>query len=265
MEPFIIIKPKVKPVPIVVSVPHSGTSIPDELRGLYVPKQLQLLDDTDWFVDKLYDFAPQIGITMICAKYSRWVIDLNRDPKNTALYNDGRIITELTPTKNFLGEKLYTGSGPDHQEIERRLHQYYLPYHNKIRQLLGELRQQQHNVIFFDAHSIRRLVPTIRKDAFPDLILGNQDGKTADARFIAATLNVLQSSNYTVQHNSPFKGGALTRSFGDPKNGVHALQLEMTKVNYMDDAEINYDEQRANNMRGLLQKMFSTLIEMVSS
>ncbi|BBM83042.1 N-formylglutamate amidohydrolase [Candidatus Uabimicrobium amorphum] len=259
--PFTIINPQGNRVPVVVSVPHCGTQIPDDIRDTYCPKQLQCIDDTDWFVDKLYDFAPQMGITMICAKYSRWVIDLNRDPKGAALYNDGRIITELTPTKNFLGESLYRDQIPDENEIARRLQEYYWPYHNKIRELLEDLHNEFSQVLFFDAHSIRRVVTTIRKDPFPDLILGNQDGKTAKSSLINTVLRVLKDSGYTVQHNDPFKGGTLTRSFGNPDAGTHALQLEMTKINYMDDDELCYDEKRAAKMRQLLQKMFSNLLE----
>ena len=259
--PFTVTNPQGKRVPIVVSVPHCGTLIPDDIRDTYVDKQLQCIDDTDWFVDKLYDFTPQMGITMICAKYSRWLIDLNRDHQGTALYNDGRIITELTPTKNFLGESLYRNQAPSHEEITRRLHEYYWPYHNKIRQLLDDLQSEFSEVLFFDAHSIRRMVPTIRQQPFPDLILGNQDGKTAKSALINTALRVLKDSKYAVQHNDPFKGGALTRSFGNPSAGIHALQLEMTKINYMDDSELHYHHERATKMRELLQKMFTALLE----
>ena len=259
MQPFIIHSPQGEKVPILISVPHCGTEIPQDIAHLYRPQQTKSIDDTDWFVDRLYDFAPQMGITMICARYSRWVIDLNRDPKGAALYNDGRIITALTPTTNFAGQDIYVDTLPDQQEITRRLEKYYWPYHNKITQLLHELQQTFSQVLFFDAHSIRRFVPTIRSQPFPDLILGNQDQKTADVRLIKTALKVLESSSYTVQHNDPFKGGALTRSIGNPSQGIHALQLEMTKVNYMNDNELVYHDERAENMRLLLQKMFNDL------
>ena len=68
-------------MPFVLSIPHRGTEFPDELKDKYVPEFQEVLDDTDWFLEKLYDFAPELGITTIYAKYSRWVIDLNREPK----------------------------------------------------------------------------------------------------------------------------------------------------------------------------------------
>ena len=88
MKPlFAIITAERTKVPIVVSIPHCGRFFPPELAGHYKRELAINPDDTDFFVDDLYDFLPQMGITTICAQYSRWVIDLNRSPKNEALYN----------------------------------------------------------------------------------------------------------------------------------------------------------------------------------
>ena len=121
-------------VPILISVPHCGTEFPDELKDQYNPELIKAPDDTDWFVHQLYDFAPAMGMTMIAAKYSRWVIDLNRDPQSKPLYTDGRIITALCPSTTFLGEPLYNDKRTDVDagEVNRRLEKYYWPYHNQI-------------------------------------------------------------------------------------------------------------------------------------
>ncbi len=120
-------------VPILISVPHCGIEFPDELKDQYNPDPITAPDDTDWFVNQLYDFAPSMGMTLIAAKYSRWVIDLNRDPQSKPLYTDGRIITALCPTTTFLGEPLYRDERKeiDQQEINRRLDSYYWPYHRR--------------------------------------------------------------------------------------------------------------------------------------
>src|SRR5688500_10726528 len=107
MLPFSVISPSAKKIPMLISVPHCGTAFPDELKDQYKAEFIKDPDDTDWFVDKLYDFASDLGMTMISAEYSRWVIDLNRDPESKPLYTDGRIITGLCPTTNFLGENIY--------------------------------------------------------------------------------------------------------------------------------------------------------------
>lgn len=262
-EPFYIIQPKGKKVPIIISVPHCGTSFPDELIDDYNPNMIQTPDDTDWFVHKLYDFATKHGITIIYAKYSRWVIDLNRDPESAPLYNDGRIITGLTPSTDFFGNDIYLNESkiPNQEEINRRLATYYWPYYNKIETLINELKMNFKDVVLWDAHSIRQSVPTIRKENFPDMILGNNDEKTAHPKLIETTLNGLKSGKFGVNHNTPFKGGHITRYFGNPEKNIHALQLEMVKTLYMDDEELNYNESRANEVRKILEPIFKNLIQ----
>lgn len=257
-----IIEPTAQLVPIVVSVPHCGTSFPVELVHEYKPDLAAAPDDTDWFVDKLYDFAPAMGITMITAHFSRWVIDLNRDPESKPLYSDGRIITALCPATNFLGESIYVDNREEveSKEITRRVQQYYLPYQQKLQELLQSTKERFGKVLLWDCHSIRQSVPTIRKEKFPDLILGDADGASCDVRLIESAMNTLSSSFYTFQHNDPFKGGYITRKYGNPKRNEYALQLEMSKVNYMDDAEKSYHPERAEKVRELLRRTFQRLI-----
>ena len=121
-QPYHVIKAEGKKVPILVSVPHCGTAFPEELNGHYRAELALNPDDTDFFVHRLYDFVPELGITMIYAHYNRWVIDLNRSPENRALYSDGRIVTGLTPITNFLGKRIYKSAKyePNQAEVERR-------------------------------------------------------------------------------------------------------------------------------------------------
>jgi N-formylglutamate deformylase len=253
-------------VPIIVSVPHRGSVFPDEVKDQYKPSMIKSPDDTDWFVDKLYDFAPAMGITMISANYSRWVIDLNRDPNSKPLYSDGRIITGLCPATNFLGEPIYKDERTEVElpEVKRRVELYYKPYHQQIEKLLTETKKKFGKVLLWDCHSIRQSVPTIYKDKFPDLILGDADGTSASPGLIEATLSILDHESYSVGHNHPFKGGYITRHYGKPSANQHALQLEMSKVNYMDDAEKKYDKARSDKMRALLKRVFEKLIEQLA-
>jgi len=261
-EPYHIIEPKGKKIPFILSVPHCGTEFPSEVINDYVPELANAPDDTDWFVQDLYNFASELGITIIYAKYSRWVIDLNRDPESAPLYDDGRIITGLTTTTDFFGKKIYVSEDriPNQQEVERRLKEYYWPYYAKVQSLLDERKEEFGKVLLWDAHSIRHFVPTIRKDVFPDMILGNNDGKTAHQKLIETALSGLKSGSYGVNHNTPFKGGHITRYFGKPENNQHALQLEMNKILYMNDEELEFDEGRSNKMRKVLKPTFENLI-----
>ena len=250
-------------VPIVVSVPHCGVAFPGELISEFVPSSINAPDDTDWFVHQLYDFVPSLGITMIYAEYSRWVVDLNRDPQSKPLYSDGRIITGLCPTTDFLGQPIYLDKRAQVSvdEMNRRVESYYQPYHAKLQEILQEKRNKFGKVLLWDCHSIRQSVPTIHPERFPDLILGDADGTSASAGLIETTLSILDHSKYSVSHNHPFKGGYITRNFGKPIENQHALQLEMAKVNYMDDTEMKYDRTRADEMRVVLKRVFESLIE----
>jgi len=260
MKLFNIIEPKAVKVPIIISSPHSGTYFPETIAEKFRPEMIEKPDDTDWFIDKLYEFAPDLGITMITANYSRWVIDLNRDPASKPLYDDGRVITGLCPTINFNGEQLYRGGTPYEAEIDFRINNYYRPYHDKIGELLEGTKQQFGKALLFDAHSIRKVVPGIQKEPFPDLILGDNEGKTASKALINTTLGVLNKSGKTVEHNHPFKGGYITRSFGKPTENIHALQLEMAKTNYMDNSETEYHDEHAEETRENLKQLFQELI-----
>lgn len=265
-SPYFIVEPTSEKVPIILSVPHSGIDFPDDLKSQYRPELLAQLDDTDWYVHNLYNFAAELGIITIHAKFSRWVIDLNRDPDSIPLYDDGRIITGLIPTTDFFGNELYIEKKyiPERVETEKRLKNYYWIYYQKIESLLRERIKEFGQVLLWDAHSIRRYIPTIRKDPFPDLILGDNDGQTAGKDIVEIALKGLQASRYQVNHNTPFKGGHITRYFGKPGNNVHALQLEMTKIHYMNDDELIFNDERADEISKVLRPVFEQLIAHLS-
>ena len=263
MKPFHIRVPAGARIPILLSVPHCGTSFPDDIKSEFDQSIIASPEDTDWFVDRLYEFAPSMGITMLTAEYSRWVIDLNRHPERRPLYTDGRIITDLCPTTTFLGKSIYRDGRQqiDEVEIRRRRHLYFDTYHNMLAKLLADLKAEFGQVLLWDCHSIKQLVPTIQPDKFPDLILGSVDGSSADRSLIEVALTTLNKGEYTMTHNHPFKGGFITRHFGRPVEKQHALQLEMSKINYMNDSETDYDATRAEKMAELLIDTLSNLAD----
>lgn len=263
---YTIIKPTAPKVPIIISVPHAGTAFPEELQSHFKEELITPPDDTDHFVERLYDFVSELGITLIYANYSRWVIDLNRSPENQSLYNDGRIITALTPTTDFFGNDIYVKEvyHPNQTEVERRKALYFQPYYQQLTALLKETKEQFGQALLWDAHSIRRHVPTIRTEAFPDLILGNNDEQSAKKEFIEVALTELGNSDFELKHNTPFKGGNITRHFGQPAENIHALQLEMAKPLYMDDTEQRYDGERAEKVRKMLRRTFTALLNSIS-
>lgn len=266
MNLFSWFEPVSHDLPIVLSVPHAGTYFPHEIREQIAPQLLPSLDDTDWFVDRLYDFAAAMGIPLLRANYHRWVIDLNRSPDHKPLYTDGRVITGLCTTTDFLGNPIYRDQRTHVQpeDVEMRKLRFFEPYHAALHQRLEATKKQFGVVLLWDCHSIRRYVPAIHTQPFPDLILGSADGTSASTELIETTLRLLRASGREMAHNFPFKGGYITRHYGKPFLGVHALQLEMSKVNYMNDAENEYDSARAAVTANLLRSTLRGLAEVVA-
>lgn len=257
-------------VPILISVPHSGTEFPQELNGYIRKEVIENPQDTDWLVHELYNFASNLGIPVLYAKYSRYVVDLNRDPDDVPLYNDDRFITGIFPTHSFAKEALYIEpelQAEALQEYDRkwRMDKFYWPYYRAIQDHLQMLRKTHPHVLLFDAHSIERSVPSLWEKPFPDLILGTQMGYTADSRLIDKALAVLKDSSFSVSHNEPFRGGNITRTHGNPSTGVHAMQLEMSQDIYLSDDRRSLDPAKAERLRDLLRFMFKELESVLES
>jgi N-formylglutamate deformylase len=256
-----ILPAKGKRVPVIVSCPHVGTEIPIEIAREMDPSLVMNVPDTDWFVHELYGFAPEMGITLVHAGFSRYVVDLNRDPAGAKLYGDDRPETTLVPVQSFGGKPLYRNATPDDKEIARRKAQYFDPYHVGLAALLAGLRKEFKHVLFFDAHSIQRRVPSIRPEPFPDVIVGDQKGKTAAPALSQAALASLENSGLKVSYNDPFMGGYLTRSIGKPETGIHAIQLEMSQDIYMNEPAAQRDEKKQATVAGHLAALFDDLID----
>ncbi|WP_373683066.1 N-formylglutamate deformylase [Paraburkholderia sp. UYCP14C] len=220
--------------PLLISIPHLGTEIPSSLKHVYSEVALTVAD-TDWHLDRLYDFAKALGATVLGARISRYVIDLNRPPNDESLY-PGQTTTGLCPTETFRGEAVYQPrSEPDHAEKQRRVSTYWQPYHSALQTELARLREKHPNVLLWEAHSITSVLPRLFKAKLPDLNLGTQDGRTANALVQSAVARAAAASTYTWVANGRFKGGYITRHYGDPERGIHALQLEMCQCIYMSE------------------------------
>lgn len=245
-----------------MSSPHSGTFFPEELRTRYLPSVIDNPMDTDWYINNLYDFAPSLGAIFICSNYSRFVADLNRQPMDEKLYDDGRPETGVVSRHSFSGIPLYiVGQESTPEEIKNRLNQWYHPYYAEIKSQLEKVRKKFGYAIFFDCHSIKRNVSTISDKPFPDLILGTQDGKTCHGDIAKAAIDTLQNSPYQLSVNAPFKGGFLTRNFGCPELDIHAIQLEMSQDLYMNEETTSYDREKAEKLRATLKLMIEKILQ----
>ncbi|MBI3369281.1 MAG: N-formylglutamate deformylase [Burkholderiales bacterium] len=219
--------------PLLLSLPHVGTLIPDDQRPRYVQRAFDV-EDTDWHLDRLYDFARDLGATLLVPRHSRYLIDLNRPPENTPMY-PGANNTELCPTRFFTGDPLYhDGQAPDALEIARRVERCWRPYHAALRAELDRLRQAHGHVVLWDGHSIKGELPWLFEGRLWDLNLGTADGASCAPGLQAAVAAVLAGQDrFSHVVNGRFKGGYITRQYGAPGAGIHAVQLEMCWSTYL--------------------------------
>jgi N-formylglutamate deformylase len=249
--------------PLVISIPHLGTHIPDALRDRYTETALTVAD-TDWHLDRLYAFAKAWGATIIGARVSRYVIDLNRPPNDESLY-PGQTTTSLCPTETFRGEPIYRdGRAPDAAERRQRVERFWQPYHATLDAELKRLRGAHANVLLWEAHSIASVLPRLFDDKLPDLNIGTQDGRTADTSIQTRVQSAAKASGLTWVANGRFKGGYITRHFGAPQDGVHAVQLEMCQSIYMNEAPpFDFVDERAGKVEAVLRDMLGGALEAV--
>lgn len=247
--------------PLLVSCPHVGAHVPPHLAERMTPAALEV-PDTDWHIDRLYDFARGLGAGMLVATHSRYVVDLNRDPGNKSLY-PGADNTEVCPTSRFDKEPVYKdGQAPDAAEIARRVERYWRPYHDVLDAELRRLKTRHGIALLFDAHSILSRVPRFFEGRLPDLNLGTGGGVSADPALIARLSEVVNTAQgFTAAVDGRFKGGYITRHSGRPAASVHAVQLEMAQCIYMDEAPPwTWREDLAAQVRPVLRRLLETML-----
>ncbi len=245
-------------VPLLISMPHNGQALPDDIAKT-MTEQGRAVVDTDWYKDRLYDFANALGAYIIIPHYNRYVIDLNRDPNGVDLY-PGADNTELCPTTAFNLAPLYLdGMNPDITEQQRRVKTYWQPYHQALAQTLDEIKAHYGQAVLLEAHSIKSAVPRFFDGKLPDFNFGNANGNSCSAALIAA-ITQLDFSPYSQVVNGRFKGGYITRAYGKPDENVHALQLELSQSTYMDEETLQYDEELAQQVKPKLKQLVECLI-----
>ncbi|WLI88521.1 N-formylglutamate deformylase [Massilia sp. R2A-15] len=249
-------------LPILVSMPHAGADIPDDIAAQLAPCALERAD-TDWHLPELYGFLGEMGASTIAARWSRYVIDLNRPPEDTNLY-PGMDTTGLCPVDTFGRERLYLpGRAPSETEIARRLESYWRPYHRQLRAELDRLLALHGRVVLWDAHSIASRVPRFFEGRLPDLNFGTASGASCAPALTEAVIAQVPK-RFSVAVNGRFKGGYITRNYGQPASNIHAIQLEMCQCLYMDEsAPFAYRRDLASEVQPALRDMIAAAADWV--
>ena len=246
--------------PLLVSIPHAGTAIPADIEAVLVEPQLARFD-ADWHLEQLYDFAAGLGATVVRTTLSRTVIDVNRDPSGASLY-PGQATTGLCPLTTFDGAPLYRGGRePDDAEIERRRRSYFEPYHAALATELARLRARHGRIVLYEAHSIRSRVARLFEGELPQFNIGTNSGQSCAPALGQAVAARCEASGLPTVVDGRFKGGWITRHYGQPERGVHAIQMELACRGYMDEPAVltpdnwpaPYEPERAAPLRAHLE------------
>jgi N-formylglutamate deformylase len=250
--------------PLLVSLPHDGTEIPEAISAHMTPEALRV-PDTDWHVGKLYAFARETGASVIMPRCSRYVVDLNRPPDGHALY-PGRSETGLVPFNTFAEQPIYRAGTPDAREIAARVETYWRPYHSALQLELQRLHGIHGRVVLWDGHSIKSRVPMFFDGQLPDFNLGTANGSSCSPALQQCLGKVLDQlagpslSGYSHVVNGRFKGGYITRRYGNPQQGVDAVQLELAQCTYMDEESFEYQPERAAPVQRVIRVLLDTCL-----
>ena len=249
-------------LPLLVSVPHAGTFVPESIAKRFSLAGSELID-TDWNVDKLYGFVRELGASLITANYSRYVVDLNRAADSAALY-PGAATSPVCATETFDGKSIYVPGGePDEAEIRSRVQQYWQPYHQKIADELEQLRARHGYALLWDGHSIASEIPTLFPGVLPEFNFGTRDDASCPRAVGDQLLNVVTTDGkFGAVLNGRFKGGYITLNYGRPAQGVYAVQLELSQRVYMDEGKgAGWDPQRAESASAIISQLLARFLK----
>ncbi len=251
--------------PLLISVPHDGTAVPDDIAAR-LTDAARRVPDTDWHIARLYAFARELGASMIVPKHSRYVIDLNRSQDDVSLY-PGQNTTGLCPNVQFSGEPVYReGMAPAEEEIRARVERYWRPYHQALRAEIERMKAEHGRIVLWEGHSIRGEVPFLFEGRLPDLNLGTANGASCSPALQSRLEAVLAGEgDYDFVVNGRFKGGYITRHYGNPGDGVDAVQLEIIQRIYMDETTFAYQASNAAGAQQAIHRLLEIALDRQAS
>ncbi len=245
--------------PVILAMPHVGQYLPEDIK-MRLNELGRRIDDTDWWVDQLYDGLLS-DPTIVKATFSRYVADANRASTDESLY-PGQNTTGVCSPCTFDGKPIYLpGQEPDDDEITERIKNFHTPYHQALAAQIARVKAIHGVTILYDCHSIRSHIPYLFEGELPVFNIGTNEGATCDPQIEAAVVDVCkQADGYSYALNGRFKGGWTTRHYGQPDQGVHVIQMELGQRAYMDEAPPwGYRPDLANAVRPYLKTLLTNI------
>lgn len=245
--------------PLILAMPHTGTFVPPAIMARLNARG-QVLADTDWHIDRLYaGLAP--GATVVRATFHRYVIDANRPPDGASLY-PGQNTTGLVPETDFDGHPIWTHPPTESERAQRR-RDFHAPYHAALTAQIDRVRARHGVAILYDCHSIRSRIPFLFDGRLPDFNIGTAGGSSCAPEIEALVAQrCAEARGFTSVLNGRFKGGWTTRHYGQPGQGVHAVQMELAQITHLasESPPFAYDATRADPLRRHLDSILNGLI-----
>jgi len=265
--------PRTPPSPVLVEVPHSGLQVPPEVESEIDATPLSMLRDSDIYVDQLYQRAPENGATLLVSRVSRYVVDLNRGPDDV----DSAAVPRHPKARHIPARGVVWRARTDGtpllrapltvQQFTRRLELFYEPYHRTLREVAAQIREQHGRVVILAAHSMpsagRRMLGggAVRR---ADVVPGTRGRSTADGRIIDLIDSHFREAGLSVKHDDPYRGGWTTSSYGAPKRGQHAVQIELNRALYVDEKTSEIKPNDFAQLQTVLDRLVGKLGKLVA-
>lgn len=250
-------------LPLLISVPHAGTLVPQEIADTFTADGREL-PDTDWHVDRLYGFAHELSVSIVAANHSRYVVDLNRAADSASLYPD-HPTSPVCPTHTFGGKPIYrAGQEPSPEQVADRIERYWRPYHQCIAEELWRMRSDHGFALLWDAHSILSQVPSLFAGELPAFNFGTRDGASCPQPVASVLVDAVErDGRYSCVLDGRFKGGYITQAYGKPADRLFAIQLELVQRTYMVESPPgSWDPVHAAPVLRLIRTLIESFIQM---
>ncbi len=252
--PLEVSDPRTLRMPLVFASPHSGSHYPENFVAESLLDVATLRKSEDCYVDELFSSAPDLGAPLLRALYPRAYLDVNREPfeldptmfddslPDHANTNSARVATGLGTIARIVATRreIYR-SKLKFAEAERRINDVYRPYHDALSGLIGRAMSRFGLCFLIDCHSMPSTGLPINIGLGArniDIVLGDCTGLSCSALLTDTVEDFLANKGYRVIRNNPYAGGYTTQHYGDPANGIHAIQIEINRGIYMDEVTL---------------------------